>query len=148
MKTNKTPNYYVPSSILKLFVGVISLAFILQAIFLTLQGVSQFLRNHHLGGFYGFYFTILLFPLLLFLTAYILNPRSLSAIERSFESIVITLSGIMAWSFIGMVPPYIFLGNGPQYIESYDLFAIIASTVLVVVYGLALYWLRSTKRWR
>jgi hypothetical protein len=148
MKKNKKSGYYVPTSIQKFFVGVISSLFVIQFIFLLSQGVSQYQQNTNLGGFYGFFFTLMLVPLLLFTTAFTLNPRSLKILERSFESILIALSGVIAWSILSMLYPAVFIKNGSQYIESYARYEIVASSLLVLVYDLILFWLRSTKRWQ
>ncbi len=148
MKTNKNPEYYVPSSIQKLFIGSTIFLYTLQFTFMTLQGISQYRENPSIGGFYGYFFATELIPVLLFLVAYALNPRPLTVIQRTFESVLIALSGVICWTLMNIVTPLIVLNAGSGYIESYATYEIIASSALLGVYGLTLVWLRASKRWK
>lgn len=148
MKNNKNSKYYVPSVIQKLFVGVIGAVFTMQLIFFVVQGINQYIDNPNMGGFYGFMFSIMIYPIILFVVAYALNPRSLSILGRSFESMLLAITGTILGSLLSIALPSILIEVGSENLNNYWSYELISFSVLAVLYTATLFWLRSTKRWR
>jgi hypothetical protein len=144
MKNNKSSTYSVPSIIQKLFVGTVGGSFILYLIFTLYQFFSQYPDVLNDIGSYSFILLVQGVPLLLFVIAYAFNPRSLKLLERCFESIVLALGGVTAWSYITNMT----YSSISTFVDSYANPQVAITLTFVVVYSLGLFWLRSSKRWQ
>lgn len=147
MKNNKNHKYTVSSGIQKLTVFLLGTLFLIGFFFELKQGIYQYSQNPNIGGWYGYFYTYEILPLLLFAVTYFLNPRKLTVLQRSFESILVALVGLIAWALISSLERFIYIPNGPNYISTYAKYEIIASTIFVGLITLFLLWLRSTKKW-
>jgi hypothetical protein len=148
MNKNKNSKYYVPSSIQKLVVFTVIPLFLIQLVLSVWQDVNQYINNSHVGGLYPFVYISEAVPILLFLVAYMLNPRHLKTIERIFESLFMLVAGLICFGLLNMITVYIPVLNGQNYIEDYAAIQIIVATSIVLVYGSVLYWLRANKQWK
>jgi hypothetical protein len=89
-------------------------------------------------------------PLVLFGLAYFLNPRKLTLVQRLFESVVLTIAGILVFSALSQVVFQFFsLGSliGGS-IDSYLFYESLSVATLIVVFGAVLFFLARTKRWK
>jgi hypothetical protein len=146
-KTKNDAKLYVPNNIIKIFVFLIVLSYILTLGTMLWQGLTQYLYNPNMGGYYGFMFSSILLPFLLFSIAFLINPRKLSSLEKSFESIIFAIAASSLWIFVYSYIP-IYIVNGPDYIEGYARFEIISTTVFLSIYTLLLLWFRVSKKWK
>lgn len=148
MKNNKNSKYYVPANIQKLFVGTIGSIYVIQFLFVAKMGIEQYQQNPDMGGFGSTVFTTMLVPIVLFVVAYSLNPRSLNLLARSFETMLITLAGLTVWSLLSMLIPFVFLRGGSTFTGSYAQYELILNSIFIIAYGFFLNWLRVSKRWQ
>lgn len=144
-KLSKTKPYYVPSSIQKLFViGIISL-YLIQTAFIVYSTFSQFLNGSDYLPQLGYFAIYNLVPVIVFGIAYILNPRQLSRLSRTFESLIITISAYVGWTAIMMLSPMILFNIVD--LNSYRLIEYFSSAIFICLYSTVLLILRKKGTW-
>lgn len=143
--TSKTKPYYVPASIQKLFTITVVGLFALQTSFIAVTTLTQFQQGSDYRPQLQYFLIYNMIPVLIFLLAYALNPRTLGVLSRSFEALLISLSALISWMFLSMLLPMVFFTRtGLGYTQTYEyLFAVI----FMGLYAAILLALRKKKIW-
>lgn len=146
-QSKNTSQYYVPDIFMKIFVYGIGLLYTMSVVMTIWQFVVQYSQNTEVGGWYGYFVTSLLMPMLLFLLTFLLNPRKIRILDKCFESIMFTIVAVIAWSLIIQYFP-VYIAYTSKYVEDYARYQIISSLIFTLFYAGSLYILRVTKKWK
>jgi hypothetical protein len=142
---SKTKPYYVPSSIQKLFIIGIASLYLIQSGFILYSTFSQFQQGSDYFPQLRYFAVYNSVPLIVFGLAYILNPRKLSRLPKTFESLLITIAAYIGWTFIMMLSPMILFGL----IDPIDhvLLEYLSSAIFISIYVAILLVLRKKGTW-
>ena len=141
----KQQTYYVPALILKSFTIIIALSFIILTV-ATLVPALKILSME--GADYGsmFFYQVVAYilPLILFAIAFVLNPRKLSILPKSFEALLISITGFIAYSTISLPLTNLIFNNMNV---DYQIVEYMYVAVFTILYIAALMLLRRSKKW-
>lgn len=144
-KKTKTKPYYVPVAIQKLVTFTIAGLFMLQTILIAWSTFEQLLEGSDYRPQLGFLAIYNLLPIVVFTAAYFLNPRKLNNLSRLFESMLISVAGLLGWSMGNMIVPAFLLG----YLDAdIRLFEYYWSTLFMIAFITTLYMLRKSGKWQ
>lgn len=146
--------YFVPRSVQLTFVISVALIYLLLIGFVVITLIMSFT-----GSSYGppswtealIPVVTSLPPILYFGIAYALNPRGLGFVSRSFESLLLSISGICFWMLVSYVSPYIAASTANtadgSFSGTYLRNSLIGLAISLVLYIGLLLWLRRAKLW-
>lgn len=102
-KNSKLERYYVPAALQRLFVFIIVPIFTLVLISSAWSLASQMGSGSDVGPYVAYLFEQQLTPALLFILAFVLNPRQLSLLAKSFESLLVAATAYIGWGLLSGV---------------------------------------------
>jgi hypothetical protein len=148
--TNKSKPYYVPRSIQKFFTYTVIGLYFAQAISIVYSMVTaEYLNSSNIIGLHSGYVLLSnVIPVLIFFLAYVLNPRKLSRLSKSFEALLIAITGFIGWTLLSMIFYPLFYGFETENFELGLLLSYLTTTIVfVVIYTVVLVVLRNKKIW-
>jgi hypothetical protein len=137
----------VPKGLQLAFTVAVSAAFLVEVGYTLVLMFQQSFTNTNFSAFVGILASQTAVPALLFGIAYYLNPRKLRPAERVFESLIITVTGLAAFTAFMQLLVYVGAGAvfGGEHFMAYHL---VTAAIVVLVYSVVLWQLRSSKRWK
>jgi hypothetical protein len=140
-------DHKVPNQLQVLFIVSVAGAFLLNLAETLATMFQQSYSNPNFSSFTTFLAWQAAVPLILFGLAYYLNPRKLKPVERLFESLIITITGLMFSTGLLQIIDYITarkLLGGPDFMA----YQLVSGIAVVAVYTLVLWQLRKSKQWK
>lgn len=144
-KQNTTKQYYVPNSIQGLFTYTISVLYLVQTGFIAVSTFNQYQEGSDYRPQLGYFVVYNIVPIAIFLLAYVLNPRKLTRLSKSFEALLITVGGYIGWAILNMLVPIAFLSE--TYFTNPRLYENVSAVVFVMFYAIVLVVLRRKRIW-
>lgn len=140
-------NYTLSNTLVTYFVTTLGLLFVVGSAATVWQIAMQYNNNPNLGGWFNYLFSLVAVPIMLFIIAYGMNPRKLTPLQKSFESLLFVTVGQALWSFILQALP-LFFSQSQSFINYYMNYELVWTLGFVALYTIGLFWLRASKRWQ
>lgn len=145
----KQSQYYVPVALQWVMVLLIIPFYAITLIVSAWSTIGQLGQGFDMGSQFVYLYSQQLVPALLFVLAYVINPRGLGYLARSFESLLIAVVASMGWMLVGGIFFTVFFAAADQmHIMQLELYSYVSYTIFLALFVVFLLSLRLSGRWR
>jgi hypothetical protein len=144
----KSNQYHVSVVVQRLFVFMIIPAFGLVLAYSVWSLISQMGSGNDNGPYFAYLFEQQMTPALLFILAFVLNPRQLSLLSKSFESLLVATSAYIGWGLLsGLLLTTFFAIIDKSNIMGSELYIYVTYMAFLVLFVATLLYLRVRGKW-